>query len=513
MSTTSKYRRYWLVVAAMIFLAGLAQAQINEFQGGKLSLKVEGNWSPFGFATNTGARGSMSAVTTLYPAASSWFGNPAALGDFKGVSTQADFFLPGLGLGISSERTKLIRQNLRAPLQDFLTTGDNHVDDPVYPDIDMSLYQSTNVSGFNLAYGNGHFAFGAGVQQPLRGLVDIGAGGLRLGLAMPQDAEDPASDSIKVLLSGDVFGRLRAELDDFVIGIAAAPKPWLKLGFSFHRYIANLDIDAQARLDGVLQRAGQETYFNDPYSLYPDDLGAQSRGELHGEANGFRFGAAIDFLKYFGVDLAAGFSEGMRMRGSIESFYHMLPSVDPASEEIFSVDNMNLTKLTLTQRFKNTVDSAYISLPWDVAASFRASLGPVQINVDYTYFLRNLGIAFSVSDSDDVYDKEAKDLQKAADGSDSVEVSRNRQAFRIELRQQIAVGLQIDQIWVHFGLLDYRFNQPLIDEAAAWKPEGLPFVPTLNLGYFFPIGPKFKVTVSLLAFPVSLFKTSVEYRY
>ena len=35
----------------------------------------------------------------------------------------------------------------------------------------------------------------------------------------------------------------------------------------------------------------------------------------------------------------------------------------------------------------------------------------------------------------------------------------------------------------------------------------------LNLGYFFPVGPSFTATVSLVAFPVSLFKTSVEYRY
>ena len=41
----------------------------------------------------------------------------------------------------------------------------------------------------------------------------------------------------------------------------------------------------------------------------------------------------------------------------------------------------------------------------------------------------------------------------------------------------------------------------------------LPFLPTMNVGYYFPLGPKFTATVSLVAFPVSLFKTSVEYRY
>jgi len=491
----------------------LPQAQINQFQGGKLALRIEGNWSPFGFATNTGARGAMSSVTTLYPSASSWFGNPAALADLKGLSTQADFFLPGLGLGVSSERTKLLRQNLRLPIQDFLSSGDNHVDDPVYPDIDMSLYQSTNVSGFNLAWGTGKFAFGAGVQQPLKGVIDFSAGGLRLGLAMPEDDSDPASDSVKVLLAGDVIGRMHATLEDFAVGLASQPKPWLKIGFTFHRYVANIDVDGQARLDGVLQRAGQETFFNDPAALYQDDLDAQSRGEIEGGANGFRFGLAWDIRDYLGLDVAAGLSESMLMRGQVHSEYHMLPAVDPASSEIFSMDNLNLTKLTLTQKFSSTMDSVRILLPWDLAASLRTSLGMVKINLDYTYFLRDLGIAYNMEESEDVYDKETKDFRLNAEGGDSVATTGHRESYRVSLRQQVALGLQIDQVWIHLGLLDYRFRQPLIDEAAAWKPDFLPFVPTLNMGYFFPIGPRFNVTVSLLAFPVSLFKTSVEYRY
>jgi hypothetical protein len=500
-------------VAVLGFGLRAGLAQINQFQGGKISLNVEGNWSPFGFATNTGARGSMSSVTTLYPSASAWFGNPAALGFLKGAEAQTDFFLPGLGLGISSERTKLLRQNLRAPLQDFLNSGDNRVENPVYPDIDMSLYQSTNVSGVNLAWGNGHLAFGAGVQQPFRGMVDFGAGGLRLGVALPEDAEDPATDSVKVLLSGDVFGRLRAELDDFALGVAAKARPNLRVGFTYHRYIANLDIDAQARLDGVLQRAGQETYFNDPASLYSDDLGAQSRGEIQGEANGFRFGAAYDFWNRFGLDVTASFAEVMKLRGQVRNVYHLLPVIDPASDTLFSVDRLNLTKLTLTQSFRSSVDSVQITLPWDVSASLRGTFGMVKLNLDYTYFLRNMGVAFSYADSADVFDRETKEMAQNNAGQDSMVVSRTRTHFRLALRQQIALGMQIDQIWLHVGLLDYRFEQRFVNETAAWKPKFMPFVPTLNMGYFFPLGPRMTTTVSLFAFPVALFKTSVEYRY
>jgi hypothetical protein len=297
------------------------------------------------------------------------------------------------------------------------------------------------------------------------------------------------------------------------MGIAAKPRKGIKVGFAYHRFIANLDVDGQARLDGVLQRAGQETFFNDPKALYSDDLGAQSRGEMMGEANGFRFGAAWDIGKHLGVDMTASFAETMKLRGQIQSLYHLLPVIDPTADTLFSIDRLNLTKLTLTQAFKSSVDSVRVTLPWDISASLRTSLGPLKVNFDYTYFIRNMGLAFSYSDTSQIYDKETKDLQLNSEGGDSLLVSRQRQQFRLALRQQFALGLQWDQVWLHFGVLDYQFEQEFVDETAAWKPDFLPFVPTLNLGYFFPIGPRFTTTVSLFAFPVALFKTSIEYRY
>jgi hypothetical protein len=162
-------------------------AQFTDFQGGKLFLDVEGNMSPFGVASNTGARGAMSNVTTLYPTASSLFGNPAGLGRLQGMSVQTDFFLPGLGLGVSSERTKILRNNLRAPIRDFLEGEGNDVDHPVYPDVNLGLYQSTNLGGFSVAFGGPAATLAAGVQQPFRGRLDFGLGGLRLGLGIPEE--------------------------------------------------------------------------------------------------------------------------------------------------------------------------------------------------------------------------------------------------------------------------------------------------------------------------------------
>src|SRR4051812_13527703 len=167
---TRGLRALW---TAPLLAVPMAFAQFTDFQGGKLYLNMEGNMSPFGLGSNTGARGTMNNVTSLYPSSSALFGNPAALAQLQGVSVQTDAFLPGLGLGISSERTKLLRNNLRTPIHDFLDSPNNNVEDPVYPDISLGLYQSTNMGGFSVGFGGPSATLAAGVQQPFQGKMDF----------------------------------------------------------------------------------------------------------------------------------------------------------------------------------------------------------------------------------------------------------------------------------------------------------------------------------------------------
>jgi hypothetical protein len=515
MSTTSKATVPSAILAAAALLAvGPARAQFTEFQGGKLHLEMEGNMSPFGLASNTGARGAMSNVTTLYPSASSLFGNPAGLSDVKGLSVQTDFFLPGLGLGVSSERTKVLRNNLRTPIQDFLKSGDNDVEHPVYPDVDLGLYQSTNLSGFAVAFGGPRTVLSAGVQQSFRGSVDFGLGGLRLGLGLPEDASDPQSDSIKVLLSTDAFARLTAELNDFSLGIAAKPWKDIPIGFAYHRYTADLLFEAGARVDGILRRAGQESFFHGEGVNYHDDLDAKGYGQVTGAANGFRLGTGWRFWNRFGVDAMLSMVESMKLDGDVSAEYNMLPSVDFGGGKILDPSKMNPTKLTLTTRTKHVLQDMEILLPWEGALSLSGKWENFKVNLDYSYFLRGMSIRFTSLDSADVYDTTTKDIARNSAGGDSVETSRDNHELRLGLEQQFAVGLQIYQVFLQLGGIVYSVGSAsALAEATAYKPDWLPFLPTMNMGYFFPLGPNFTVTVSLVAFPVSLFKTSVEYRY
>jgi hypothetical protein len=492
----------------------LAFAQFTDFQGGKLYLNMEGNMSPFALGSNTGARGSMSNVTSLYPTASSLFGNPAALGRLQGISVQTDFFLPGLGLGISSERTKLLRNNMKAPIQEFLNTANNRVEHPVYPDVSLGLYQSTNLGGFAVAFGGPSATLSAGVQQPLRGKLDFGLGGLRIGLGLPEDEADPQSDSIKVLVSADAFARFTVEMNNFSLGLAGMPWPNVRLGLAYQRYTIDMLLEAGARVDGILQRAGQENYFHGEGVNYHDDLDAHGNGQVRGSAHGIRAGADWQFAKHFGLDAMVSLAEVMHLQGTLGWEYNVLPSLDFSSEKIMNPANMNPTKLTLTTRSKSVIQEMKVNLPWEGALSLHTNWENFKMNLDYSYFLRGMSILYTSIDSVDAFDSTTKDLYHTFRGRDSVTVTRGDNRFRLGLEQQFALGIQVYQVFFQMGGIVYTVeNGDLLSESAAYRPASLPFLPTVNMGYYFPLGPNFTATVSLVAFPVSLFKTSVEYRY
>jgi hypothetical protein len=507
-------RRPAASLAIVSLLGTAACAQFTDFQGGKLYLKMEGNMSPFAVASNTGARGAMSNVTSLYPSAASLFGNPASLARLHGMDVQTDFFLPGLGLGVSSERTKVLRNNLRTPIQEFLDGGDNHVAHPSYPDVSLGLYQSTNLGGFAVSFGGPAATLAAGVQQPFRGAFDFGLGGFRLGLGLPEDDSDPQSDSIKVLLSVDAFARFKAELNDFSLGIAGEPWKNLRLGVAYQRYTLDLSLEAAARVDGILQRAGQESYFHDPAANYHDDLDARGEGAITGDAHGVRLGASWKPFRHFGADAMLSLAETMYLRGSIAWQYNLLPALDFGGDKILDPSAMNPTKLTLTTRTKQELRDMRVNLPWEAAVSLHADWPSFRVNLDYSYFLRGMSVRYVLVDSVDAYDKQAKDRYQDHEGADSVEVTRAGNLFRLGLEQQFALGIEAYQVFLHVGGIVYTVTEgDILSESAAYRPEGLPFLPTMNVGYYFPLGPKFTATVSLVAFPVSLFKTSVEYRY
>ncbi len=510
MLTISKY----LFIFLIFLVAEFSWSQFTQFQGGSLYFSAEGNLSPFDLSSPSGARGSMEAISTVNPSAGSLFGNPAALSRIDGLRLQSDLYLPGLGLGVSSERTKILRNQMRGPIDEFLSSDANHVDNPGYPDVSVGMYQGASLSGFSAAFGSPQFALAAGFQRPLYGKVALDLGGTRLGLGLPLDASDPLSDSLHTLLSIDASAEGVFEVNNFALGAAFSPWPFLRLGLSYQHITADFLLDASARVDGLIQRSGQESFFNAEGLPYSNSLNAAARGRVSGSSHGFVAGSSVRINEHWGWDALLSIQESLALRGDIEAYYHKLYALDTESESILQVNKMSPTKLTLTQREKYVLRDVSLSLPWKVGTSFFTKWPNFRLNLDYAYFIRGLSFGYTLLDSLDAFDSTTSENLKTLTGQDSVEVSQELNRYHLSLSHSFSIGIEVYQIFAQVGGYFYGVeSKALLDESSAYKPDWLPFIPSLNFGYYFPLGPNFKATVSLLAFPVSLFKTSVEYHY
>ena len=232
-----------------------------------------------------------------------------------------------------------------------------------------------------MAFGGPGATLAAGVQQPFRGHLDFGLGGLRMGLGLPEDEGDPESDSIKVLLSVDAFARVNVELNDFSLGVAGSPGRACALGAAYHRYTADLLLEAGARVDGILQRAGQESFFNGDVQLPRRPGCRRLRGMVRGEAHGIRLGASWRFTlrRRFGMDAMLSMAETMRLEGDIQTCNTTCcPPWISAGDQIMSPSKMNPTKLTLTTRNKTAIEDIRVNLPWEGAVSLHSRMGELQ---------------------------------------------------------------------------------------------------------------------------------------
>jgi hypothetical protein len=264
----------------------------------------------------------------------------------------------------------------------------------------------------------------------------------------------------------------------------------------------------------LLQRAGQEFSYNTESAPYRDDLTAFASLNLEGEAHGFRMGTAYDLFSWLGFDAVVQFTQAMKLEGSGQALYHLPAGLDPASEELLDPAKMNLTKLTLTRYQSHSLHGVEMELPWEASFSMRMQGFGIRANLDYTYYLRNLSLKYVTADTASLLDEETQEPLLDVNGRDSLDVDGFSQTLRLKLRHQFALGLQWKQVFLHLGGIVYTAQeQGLLEESVAYKPTALPFIPTFNGGYFFPLGPNVTATVSLVAFPVSLFKTSIEVRY
>ncbi len=491
-----------------ILVPAALTAQITEFRGGELHLDLKGHLSPYGLASNTGARGALENVSSLYPSSSGLYGNPAALARLTGPAAQTDFFLPGLGLGIGSERMRLLRGDLREPIHALLTEPGHNVKNPEYPEVNLALYQSATFSSLTAAYPWRNYAFAMGVQQPLSGTFRFTSKDFALGLGAPHEA---SGDSVKMALTGDLVSDGSLSVTDWSMGAAGKPLSFLHWGVAYHLFQGAAAAEVSTDWKGAVTFADETHAFHDEDAGYPNAIGGEMEGDLQGVAHGVRIGAGLQWGTRFGVDGLATFSQSMEMEGRIAGTYHTFPAVQLNDDTIFHSDKVNESEPAHTRRNTIRVDKVELKLPWELGLSAFASFENYRFNLDYVYYMRGLALRYRYHSESTALDTLTNTVLTNTDGKDSVETTQFTREYQLRAGHQLAFGLEIHQVFFHFGALFYDIrSQDVLSEAVDYRPGFLPFIPLFNMGYHFPIGPKVRTTVSLFAFPVALFKTTVE---
>ncbi len=505
-----------------------ASAQISQFFGGNNKLTYRGSLSYEGAS----AFSELSDICSFYANSGSIFGNPAAMMNINRMQIEGDVSLPGMGFNISTEKSRVLKSVIKTGLDGFFE-GENEVDgeNRVDPLIQTEMAQTPGFEGLGYTYRWGSLKYPVGVTAAFERLVDLELelelNDLGIGIGMPLDESDPASDSIKARFSAQTGLGLYLGLSRRGAGMAMElPKLNLKYGIAVHQYMGYFNFNALGEINGFISRSENESYFNLESSPYTDDLRIDYLGYGRGSAMGVAFGSSWSFLKYFTMDFAASWNGSMEM-GYVKGEHFTLNAIDKdepsdssapapvvAADSIpeddagfFEVGKLNLTKLTLTKRVTNDIHNIKLQLPSRVGVSFSAGGADLMVHFDYAWYYRGLHLTYDHISQKVVFDTTFNDIVSAADGSDSVVTQQSRGGWGSDLKHKMAFGLYW---WGLFTNMGVYVGDPIFYENS--NKVGLKYMPIFNFGYSIELSKQYFLDVSVISFPMTIFKTNFRYR-
>ena len=177
------------------------------------------------------------------------------------------------------------------------------------------------------------------------------------------------------------------------------------------------------------------------------------------------------------------------------------------------MSQMNLTKLTLTQRHEYELDKMTLQLPSKVGLSVSGFWKSTNIktNLSYAYYYRDMKWQWDYTHRKTKIDS-TKEIIKTEDGQDSLFVSHSQYGFTLKRAQLVNMGFDFDgwhwnlgaMFWEETGVIHKNYT-------STWD---LPNVyPLFSFGWRSWLGNHLELDISLITLPESLFKTSVRYQF
>jgi len=204
--------------------------------------------------------------------------------------------------------------------------------------------------------------------------IDVQLNLLGNGLSTLLDIKKDVGDQkmlVKFRNDIDINFLFRMQLNRMSFALAKKWTPTFSTGITVNRYVGEIFVDGKFKIDGIMEIAGTEYAFNDPYDPRIDfengeqnDLNQSIFTQFDGKGWGVKLGNIYQPNKNFAVGAVMEIVPPMHFNGDMNVKQNMMPALNSnaligetnGDEEIIDPIKLDLAKLTLTEPYENPTD-------------------------------------------------------------------------------------------------------------------------------------------------------------
>ncbi|MBC8182312.1 hypothetical protein H8E88_14510 [candidate division KSB1 bacterium] len=486
----SKKTIIFIVLLAITFANSIFGQQEKEnsfrfFRGGSIDFYFSMQTDLF-----SGIGGKFGSCVSLNKDVSSIYWNPAQLPFLPYRQIELDFIPPfSMNIGNYYDITTEVEAQIDAAIADFITSETTVEYTKVTP-----VYKHVGgLNNFSISVPTSKMWKNSAIAFSHNRAMDIQLNLLGNGLSTLLDIKKDVGDQkmiIKFRNDMDINLLLRTQISRMSFALAKRWTPTYSTGITINRYSGDIFIDAKFKIDGIMEIAGNEYVFNDPYDPHIDfkngeqnDLNQSIFTQFDGKSWGFKFGNLYQPNRTFVFGAVLEIAPPINFNGTMIVKQNMMPALNSGAligdsngeEEIVDPLKLDLAKLTLTEPFENpTDDKCEVRLPSSFTLGMAYQAGFLTGNVNLIGYFGQ----FSFS---------------------TLGVTRGIK-FKYGIRSSF--DLWLFQLGLGFTALNEIREGTDNDEEAAKNI----LLPQLSLGFGYPITKNLKTQALLFAAPTPVFK-------
>ncbi len=339
--------------------------------------------------------------------------NPASMATFKQTYVSMNL-MPPLWIDPSSyeDINKTIADELDDAIVDY-RTEDTVLD---YPTLGAKINHKGGLYGAQFVlpvkHHNNITVFSFDIGQPFYMNLTADNDGFETLIETHKDVGDQKK-IIKIRMNALIQSELEVRATKYQFGLAQTVHPSVSLGLKIGQTRMRSYSTNEVKMDGIMETAGTEYVFNDPYDPRIDfeagetnKLGQSMFADFHGSAMNAQFGALFKAGKSFVFGLDYDWQSDVEMTGNMEIEQYKIPGLnvdaligddeDGAEEEdLVDATQLDLAKLTLTKPIDNeTTDHFMMTFPSSLGMQASYQGRSVETTLEFRKYFNTFGYEF-----------------------------------------------------------------------------------------------------------------------